>query len=199
MPTPPAPASADASVHALDCDPRLASLLDREAIREALYRYCRGIDRADEDSLRSAYWPDATDRHGAYNGPATGFIDQALPQLRRHSPRSHIIGNILIELHGSQAAVESAFMALQSSQGRDGQSRETFLCGRYADRFEKREGQWRIAERVVIYDWIDERPRPELAQAATLFGRRQPQGACAPDDPVYVLLAKVRQAGAGQP
>ena len=46
----------------------LQALLDREAIRDCLYRYCRGIDRADEAALRSAYWPDATDCHGAWNG-----------------------------------------------------------------------------------------------------------------------------------
>ena len=37
----------------------MQELVDREAIRECLYRYCRGIDRLDEAALRSSYWPDA--------------------------------------------------------------------------------------------------------------------------------------------
>ena len=41
-----------------------------------------GIDRADEGVLRSSYWPDARDCHGAYRGTAAGFIDQALARLR---------------------------------------------------------------------------------------------------------------------
>jgi SnoaL-like domain len=32
-------------------------LLDKQAIHEALMHYCRGIDRCDEDLIRSAYHP----------------------------------------------------------------------------------------------------------------------------------------------
>jgi hypothetical protein len=173
------------------CQDTLQSLLDREAIRDCLYRYCRGIDRADEDALRSAYWPDGRDCHGAYNGSATGFIEQALPKLKAGGRRVHQIMNVLIELHGDVAAVESSFLALQS--GATAPARETFLCGRYVDRFEKRGGEWRVAERTVVYDWIEERTRPELAQDhEALFGARKPNGAAAPADPIYKLLDVVR-------
>ena len=53
---------------------KITELLDREAIRDCIYRYCRGVDRADEASLRGAYWPDATDQHGPYSGPVEGFF-----------------------------------------------------------------------------------------------------------------------------
>ena len=166
----------------------LAALADREAIRDCLYRYCRGIDRADEAALRSAYWPDATDQHGAHQGSATGFIDQALTRLRQGGRRVHMISNILIELHGPAAAVESSFIALQTRIDAQGLWHETFLCGRYVDRFERRLGEWRVAARTVVYDWLEERPRPELADAPRLFGVRRPVGAQAPLDPVYQLL-----------
>lgn len=169
----------------------LQSLLDREAIRDCLLRYCRGIDRCDEEALRSAYWEDATDCHGAWNGSAAGFIAQALPRLRQGGRRVHQITNVLIELHGDVAAVESAFLALQSTAVQP--DRETFLCGRYADRFERRGDEWRVAARTVIYDWIEERTRPELVQDdAALFGVRQPVGSQAPRDAVYELLRNVR-------
>ena len=61
----------------------LETLIDREAIRDCLYLYCRGIDRLDEKALRAAYWPDATDSHGAYKGSAAGFIDMALVKLQQ--------------------------------------------------------------------------------------------------------------------
>lgn len=173
------------------CQAKFQDLLDREAIRDCLFRYCRGIDRADEEALRSAYWPDASDCHGAYSGSAAGFIEQALPRLRSGGRRVHQITNALIELQGSIAAVESRFLALQSSAAAPAQ--ETFLCGRYVDRFEKRAGEWRVADRTVVYDWIEERTRPELAQGnEELFGARKPTGSVAPTDPVYALLNAVR-------
>ncbi|MDP9895709.1 ketosteroid isomerase-like protein [Variovorax boronicumulans] len=169
----------------------LQALLDREAIRDCLYRYCRGIDRCDEAALRSAYWEDATDCHGAWNGSASGFIDQALAKLRQGGRRVHQITNVLIELHGDAAAVESSFFALQTMAAQPAQ--QTFLCGRYVDRFERRAGQWRVAARTVVYDWIEERARPELARDdPTLFGPRQPNGVAAPDDMVYRLLESIR-------
>ena len=56
---------------------KIAELVDREAIRDCIYRYCRGVDRADEAALRSAYWPDAIDQHGSYSGPVEGFFEWA--------------------------------------------------------------------------------------------------------------------------
>ena len=144
----------------------LHDLLDREAIRECVFLYCRGIDRADEDALRASYWPDATDSHGAYRGPASGFIDAALHKLRESSRMIHHVGNLSIELRGSQAAVETYFLAWQRDRDAQGAEQETFLAGRYVDRFEKRGAEWRVAARVVVYDWV---------QAPVRLLRRPPQ------------------------
>ena len=168
----------------------LQALLDREAIRDCLYRYCRGIDRRDEEALRSAYWPDATDRHGPYQGSAQGFIDWALEKLKGSSARGvHRITNLLIELRGDEALVESYFDALQEE--RDGQGRlvETALSGRYLDRFERRHGEWRIQARTVVYDRLRQLPMAgELT--AEVFGPRQPNGAQRPADPLYAFLGR---------
>lgn len=173
----------------------LQDLLDREAIRDCLYRYCQGIDRCDEAALRSTYWEDATDCHGGWNGSATGFIDQALIKLKAGGRRVHHINNVLIELHGDMAVVQSSFLALQTTAVQP--ANETFLCGRYVDRFERRNGAWRVAARTVVYDWLEERTRSELAlDDAMLFGPRQPVAAPAPLDPVYALLSAVRGANA---
>ena len=175
-----------------ECQAEIRALLDKDAIRDCLYRYCRGIDRADEELLRCVYWPDAHDSHGAYVGTASGFVAQAVPRLRSGGRGVHQIGNILIELHGDVAAVESSFLALQTNAYAP--TLETFLCGRYLDRFERREGQWRIAERTVVYDWIEERSRAELAQQDNdLFAKRRPTGARSASDPVYSFLERVRR------
>jgi hypothetical protein len=168
---------------------KVAELLDREAIRECLYGYCRGIDRRDEAALRAAYWPDATDRHGAYSGSATGFVEAALRLLASGPRMIHLVGNVSIVLRGSVAAVESYFHALQQDRDAAGRPRSTMLAGRYVDRFEKRGGEWRVAQRTVVYDWIEESPGLE-ADEATRFGARVPNGRQRPDDPWYALLAQ---------
>lgn len=165
--------------------PALDQLLDREAIRDCLYRYCRGIDRADEAALRSSYWPDATDRHGATSGPVEGFFDRVKAAWARGARNVHHVGNILIEMRADGfAEVESYFLALQRGPGPDGIERQVMLSGRYCDRFARRGGEWRVLERVVVYDWVDHQTPPDGTEAER-FGARQPIGAPWPADPAY--------------
>ncbi|MGX5804179.1 nuclear transport factor 2 family protein [Bradyrhizobium sp. Arg314] len=166
---------------------KVIELLDREAIRDCLYRYCRGIDRADEAALRSAYWPDARDNHGVYSGSAEGFIHFALDVFKTQRSYIHQVTNILIDfISPAQAAVESYFTALQRGPDKDGEIRQELLYGRYCDLFQKREGTWRIAERTVVYDWLEEQIPPTGFEPQR-FGPRQPVGAPHPHDPVYSL------------
>lgn len=166
----------------------LQDMLDREAIRDCLHRYCRGIDRRDEACLRSVYWPDGTDRHGPYQGSASGFVEWALDKLQGGPRGVHMLSNILIDLRGEVAGVESYFHALQADLDAQGQPRESMLVGRYIDRFEKRGGEWRIAQRTVVYDWIRQQPMSADSDAQR-FGVRQPNGAQQPHDALYTMLA----------
>ena len=173
-------------------DRDVGRLWDRENIRDCLFRYCRGIDRADEAMLRSACWPGGIDDHGAYKGTTDGFIDwamQTLPQIERGIHQLH---NILIELRGDEAAVESYFTALQRQPGGEDGLVELIMHGRYVDRFERRGDEWRVADRVVVFDWVEERPAPDKSEAER-FAHRKSVGRPWPDDPVYRIL------GAGQP
>ncbi|HZG29414.1 MAG TPA: nuclear transport factor 2 family protein [Ensifer sp.] len=163
-------------------------LLDREAIRDCLYRYCRGVDRADEAALRSAYWEDATDRHGPYQGTAAGFIEWALKSLPGFERSIHQITNVLIEFQPGGAAVESQFTAYQRAPNAAGVMQQFLLMGRYADWFEKRGEEWRVKRRTVIYDWVEEQPLPAESEAER-FGVRQPIGGKKPDDAVYELFS----------
>ena len=173
-----------------DLAAQVQELMDREAIRDCLYRYCRGIDRADEAALRSSYWPDATDRHGPYSGPVEGFIDWA-KRVWATGPRNiHVVSNILITFTGPTGAeVESYFTAHQRGAGADGVVRHVMLIGRYCDRFEKRGSDWRVAARTVVYDWAEDQPVPDGSEAER-FGPRQPIGGAFPDDPVYHIAPR---------
>jgi hypothetical protein len=161
-------------------------LADREAIRDCLYRYCRGVDRCDPDMLRSAYWEDAWDDHLGFSGDREALIAWLIPAVRGMDQVMHMTGNILIRLHGDTASVESYFYGIHRVPSETG-PRDIIGAGRYADRMEKRNDEWRIAHRTVITDWF--RNYPDSGDWVTgPFGMKAEPGGRFPDDRSYGLI-----------
>jgi hypothetical protein len=131
-------------------------MADREAIRDCLMRYSRGIDRMDPEVLASAYWPGAMDYHTGFTGTVEQFIEWALPRLAAMEQNMHLIGNVLIRIDGDAARVESYLWSVSVLPGDN--PRQVMVVGRYLDKFEKRGDEWRIAERLVVHDWFQEGP-----------------------------------------
>ena len=48
--------------------PAVQRMLDKDDIRDAIYRYARGVDRGDLALIRTAYHADAWDEHGDFAG-----------------------------------------------------------------------------------------------------------------------------------
>ena len=133
-------------------------LWDRAAVWQCLNRYARGVDRFDRDLILSAYHPDAIDEHGKFVGGPIEFVEWALEQHNRaHLSHQHCLLNHTCELDGDTAYTETYFTLVAMY-------REGKPCmmngGRYIDRFEKRNGEWKIAYRICLRDWamMDERP-----------------------------------------
>lgn len=163
-----------------------AELADREAIRECLYRYARGIDRLDANMLRSAYWPDAIDKHLEFRGDTEAFIAWAFPAMGSMDQTMHMIGNVLVTIHGATADVESYFYGYHRVTI-EGTKRDVIGAGRYLDRFEKRGDEWRIIERLVLTDWFRQYPDSADWQAG-LMGLKVDMGSRYPADPSYSML-----------
>lgn len=158
-------------------------LADREAIRDCLYRYCRGIDRLDEDLLRDVYWPDALDEHAGFVGSRDEFIAFVIPALRPLDQTMHSLGNILIEIDDETGRAESCFHSFHRIPGEAGPW-DLIVGGRYLDRFEKRKDVWRIAYRVVMIDWW--RRYPDSADWSDLpLGMTAEPGGRKPEDRSY--------------
>ena len=130
------------------------TLLDKQEIYEVLCRYCRAIDRHDEDLMRSVYHPDALDHHGMFDGKASDFCEFFMRREVRGGLKgaSHRITNVLIELKGDVAHSECYYHAYIRSEN-EGQDYLYLVDGRYLDRFERRNGVWKIAERYCVFDW----------------------------------------------
>lgn len=131
----------------------IRQVADHLEIEQVLYRYCRAIDRGEVDLLKSVYHDDALDAHGAFQGLAHKFADKIVAQMDEIGLiGQHMISNILIELDGDRADVESYFQAFHPARDPDGNTGHAFVCGRYLDLFERREDIWKIADRKVIFD-----------------------------------------------
>jgi hypothetical protein len=134
-------------------DNDLQSLLDRQAITDVILRFCRGVDRKDEELLLTCYHPGARDSHGIFDGPGHEYVVYLRPVLASFDTIQHVIGNVLIELDGDVAWVESYVTAYHIQTAEDGTPTQLTVSGRYVDRFERRNGEWRIADRQFLADW----------------------------------------------
>ena len=158
---------------------RLRAAADKEEIRDALFRYCRGIDRGDPEMMRSAYHEDAIEHHGSfYDGPARDYCNFVIEHLAHVLVARHELTNILIELEGDSARVESYFLSFQRIKAR---AEDDFIGGRYLDRFTRRNGLWLIAERTLVFDWTG------LARfdGASPYEESFPTGTRDGNDPLY--------------
>jgi ketosteroid isomerase-like protein len=163
--------------------PTAETLLDREAIREAMARYCRGVDRLDADLIRSAYHPDAFDDHGPFKGSRDEFVAWVVPFLRReYVSTSHHLTTQSIEVQGDVAYAETYAVVVQEKQVGP-EVLQLVANSRYVDRFERRDGDWRIAHRIVVTD--SARTDTIAPWQGTSPISSMTRGTRAPTDPVY--------------
>lgn len=134
-------------------DPALQELLDKQAIREVVLRYCRGIDRLDRELVRDCYWPEAIDEHGSFVGTRDEYVawvfDRMLP---RYEFTTHHVMNQLIEVDGDRARSETYGISTHRSAP-DHNPLDLETAFRYVDDFERRGGEWRIARRTCTLEW----------------------------------------------
>jgi hypothetical protein len=106
----------------------------------------------------------------------------------------HAVSNMLIEFAGPDVALAETYVrttqrypaharkALDQlaggKAGPDGCAMDLLTCSRYVDRFERREGRWKIAARTLVADWKQFVPVPDglpAPPASQVTGRRDPE------------------------
>lgn len=126
-------------------------LQDRLAILDCVNSQARGHDRHDVELMTRVYFDDAIDEHGpnVIVGPEYGEwaneTHSAVFEDHLHNITTHTC-----EIDGDVAHCES--YVLGALRGSDGSS-VTLIGGRYLDRLERREGEWRIALRRCTIEW----------------------------------------------
>ena len=126
---------------------------DKQAIRDALFLYCRGMDRLDRDLLRKVLADDCHSiYHGMFEGPTDEVIEWSIRANEELLARSHQLTNMLIEVDGDSASSEAYGSITVWTQPPD--VTEVWYRNRYLDRWEKRNGQWKIVYREHILDMM---------------------------------------------
>ena len=143
---------------------RLDRLESIEAIRNCLHQYARAIDRRDGKLIDSIFWPDSKVEYGIYKGTGgefSGLIHEWMDNGFKLT--DHLLGNVTITIEGDRAHSETYLLAFHHLTREDGSVFDWLVGGRYQDRFERRNGAWRIAFRRLVYDryrqWDDTRHR----------------------------------------
>ena len=176
-------------------------LYDRERIRSCLARYARGNDRTDPDLIRSVYHDNSWDDHGPVKMNGPDFAYRPSRRARSRLATHHMLGQMMIDLEGDTAYAETYFIShnmnarpfydtlTETPDEWDTRDEEpstevryvTMLLGRYLDRLDKIDSEWRITSRKVLIDWGYERPGPFDPSVLAKFNRSQRY----PDDLIY--------------
>ena len=169
--------------------PSAAELADRLAIQDVINRHSRGVDRADAEILKSAYWPDAEVAYGGFDGPAHTFCE-SLPQgIRRYKSTQHNVSNTTIDFNGNDAVAETYVTAFHYLAQDDAPDTEMHYFGRYVDHMQKRGDTWKILFRRVVMDWNLNTEASADFSGPTFSGLAK--GARSPDDPLNEMLTTV--------
>jgi hypothetical protein len=129
---------------------KVERLYAKQEIHDAIMRYCRGVDRLDEELASSAFHTDGVFENGPlrFVGAEIGR-EQVQRAGSQYKSTTHGVANELVEIRGNSAYCESYWIAHFVIE-RDGGERLMLRLTRNIDYFECREGIWKIARRRVI-------------------------------------------------
>jgi hypothetical protein len=141
--------------YAMAAGAAMQAVLDRESIRDCLARLARGEDRRDADLIRASCWPDSQTDYGVFAGNFDAYLAWVVPGAEAILCTQHMLGQSYIDLDGAQARVETQVMSYHRID-MGAEQRDLVIGGRYLDLFEQRKGDWRIAKRMMLYDWYQD-------------------------------------------
>lgn len=137
---------------------QVRDLAARRDIADVAARYMRGLDRLDAKLTRSAFHDDAVVDCGIMTGSADAFVAFAHDFLTAMEASQHMLGQSRIAICGDGATGEWYFQAWHGAPAEGGGVSDLFISGRYLDQYARRDGQWRITNRVLVTDWVRQDP-----------------------------------------
>lgn len=143
-------------------DPRGDADADREAVRALVHAYAELLDEGELDGVAHLF-DHATYRTAGRAHPLTTFeeVRRVYDDVILYDGRpctKHVLSNVTIVLDpdGRRASSRCYFTVMQS---RPDLALQPVLCGRYHDAFEKVDGEWRFADRLILPDLVGDLSR----------------------------------------
>ena len=135
--------SSDDRLAALEA--KFQELMDRQAIFDCIKRNSRGNDRFDAELVKSTYHPDGLHEVGENRVPGGAYGEHAnQAHGKLFDANLHNVTMHMCEIDGDVAHAESYSLGMFLDKGAE---TGRILAGRYIDRLERRDGEWRIALR----------------------------------------------------
>jgi hypothetical protein len=129
-------------------------LVDESEIRRIRRLWAFARDQGDWDTVATLFHPNAPVSISWYNGNAEGFVENSRRLFGHNKPEirsKHWFGNDRLTLDGNRALLETD-VEVRARDMIDGVIFDFTYEGRFFDRFEKRNGAWKIAQWTCLYD-----------------------------------------------
>ena len=169
----------------------LEELIVRQRLHELTARFSRAADRLDAAAMEALFHPDALVDSGVVCGRPDYFASEFVRWVRQNAHVIfHLVSSELFQVDGSRARGESYVLALSRLRAEfvnQSADVDVVTAGRYLDRFERRQGEWKFTERRFVLDYSMSRAAegqpPDRSVAA------EGRGGFAPHDPSYGFWA----------
>jgi hypothetical protein len=173
-----------------ELEERLDRMQERQDVIDCLHRYPRGLDRHDSEVLASVFHEDADIRYGP--DVFLRNVDEFVTWANAFHEDSYVRHVHLIEVNDVdiQGDVAHTETYVWFSLLREDRARLDVGAGRYIDRLERRNGQWKIAAREMLLEWkgtVD--AAPEVPD--------HPGGRWDRLDPSYLRPLRIETSGSG--
>lgn len=153
----------------------LQQVADKSAITEVIYTYGDCVDRGDFGGVLQCFHPDGTFQY-LQDGtplPVREFFESQADAGAGMRETMHHTMNVLIKVDGDSARAQSYVLAHHWLPGdcppypplfpQTGREYGVLLGARYQDRFERRDGEWKILQRTLHFEWDAPIPAPVVS------------------------------------
>jgi hypothetical protein len=124
---------------------------EKLAIREVVENWALWRDAGDWERFATVWHPEAEMWATWFQGPAQRFIEVSREGFNRGVSILHFLGGFTCDVAGGRAVAQTKMSISQRAEVH-GVLVDVLCVGRFYDFFERRDGQWRIVRRRLIYE-----------------------------------------------